>query len=89
MNSARANQYAGKLFLLYFAVITVMLIWGLFHCTEISWTPRNVYAEAGADSEKSGKSGSSVELLDDRPLEAVTAGAFDSGKGIPHGGGGQ
>lgn len=82
MNSARANQYAGKLFLLYFAVITVMLIWGLFHCTEISWTPRNVYAEAGADSEKSGKSGSSVELLDDRPLEAVTAGAFDSGKGI-------
>lgn len=78
MNSARANKYAGRIFLLYFSVITVMLLWGLFHCTEISWKIRHLYAGPGTYSEKTHKRGIAVELLDDGPLEVVTAGLPDS-----------
>ena len=78
MNSARANQNAGRIFLLYFSVITVMLLWGLFHCTEISWKTRHLYEGAGTYSEEQQESGTAVELMDYKPLEVVTAGVPES-----------
>lgn len=73
-NKKKRILKAGHIFLAYFVVITLILLWSLFHCTEYSWPTVNLFPVDGRESSaKPDPSGSTetvqeVELKDDAPL---------------------
>ena len=72
-------------FLGYFSVITVILLWNLFHCTEVSWSTADALSTEVSDSAAQTNGGNSTqqtpdskaasvfELKDDSPLTVRAA----------------
>lgn len=80
-NTGKARTF----FLVYFSVITLILLWNLFHCTEVSWITADAAAAALSEEskeEKDSAEGGVWELKDDTPL-TVQAQA-DPGKTFGH-----
>ena len=80
-NTGKARTF----FLVYFSVITLILLWNLFHCTEVSWITADAAAAALSEEskeEKDSAEGGVRELKDDTPL-TVQAQA-DPGKTFGH-----
>lgn len=80
-NTGKARTF----FLVYFSVITLILLWNLFHCTEVSWITADAAAAALSEEskeEKDSAEGGVWELKDDAPL-TVQAQA-DPGKTFGH-----
>ena len=49
MYSNKRNRQGKKFFLAYFAVIAILFLWNLFHCTGISWESRETYLQSVTD----------------------------------------
>jgi uncharacterized membrane protein len=77
MDSGRVNKHAKRFFLIYSVVITAMLLWGLFHCTEVTWETRYAYAQA-EDAGEQAEADSHTMLTDSQPVTAFTADLSDS-----------
>ena len=80
-NTGKARTF----FLVYFSVITLILLWNLFHCTEVSWITADAAAAVLSEEskeEKDSAEGGVWELKDDTPL-TVQAQA-DPGKTFGH-----
>ena len=80
-NTGKARTF----FLVYFSVITLILLWNLFHCTEVSWITADAAAAALSEESKEEKDSAEDgvwELKDDTPL-TVQAQA-DPGKTFGH-----
>ncbi len=73
-NKKKRFLKAGYIFLAYFAVITVILLWSLFHCTEYSWPTADLFPvdgqknSAAPDQMDSASTVQEIELKDDAPL---------------------
>ena len=66
-NTGKARTF----FLVYFSVITLILLWNLFHCTEVSWITADAAAAVLSEEskeEKDSAEGGVWELKDDTPL---------------------
>lgn len=80
-NTVKARTF----FLVYFSVITLILLWNLFHCTEVSWITADAAAAALSEEskeEKDSAEGGVWELKDDTPLTVQSQ--ADPGKTFGH-----
>ena len=50
-NTGKARTF----FLVYFSVITLILLWNLFHCTEVSWITADAAAAVLSEESKEEK----------------------------------
>ena len=86
MKRKRIDNKTGRFFGIYFAVITLVLLWNLFHCTEVSWLTRDAFCEKDLLQEETDtESGSTAaaELVDDHVINVYTG--EDGGNGIKSG----
>lgn len=76
MKNKTGNAGEEKFFIAYFAVIVLILIWNLFHCTEVSWLTRDCMCDRNllqVKTEDTSGTGACVELLDDSMITVNTA----------------
>lgn len=79
MKKSGRTRQARTFFLTYFAVITILLVWNLFHCTRVSWMTRRAYIAGNSVSDQG-----ILELTDGNPaVLEVSDGAADQDRDAP------
>ena len=86
MKRKSIDSKAGRFLGIYFAVITLILLWNLFHCTEVSWLTRDAFCEKDLlqeETDTESGSAAAAELVDDHGINVYTG--EDGGNGIKSG----